>query len=359
MTTTFIDAGDRETVNRQITTLRKWDTRGLRVVVAYGGLSAEDRLYLDKSPVEQLSVTALRESLAGLGAEVEVVDPCAPGFIKRLAGAGVVLSNLHGPFGEDGRLQGLLDFLRVPYCGSSVAACSLAADKILCKEYMRGLGVPTPAWREWTGGPPLAWDGPVMVKPPLGGSSVGMSLVDSPGDFARALAEAAGTDPSPSPRVLVEQIVTGTPVTVGMLELPGGVVVFPPLATEVHAGTWYDAESKLDAAGEGTVSVSAAELPAQTVSTLTEHARTMWERLDCRGMARVDFMVEPDGNAFALEVNPTPGMSVGSNFAAGAELVGVSHADAVRAVLREAVTRRTYDVPLSPDPLLTAAVSER
>lgn len=357
----FIDASDRETVAREITTLREWDARGLRVALAYGGLSAEDRLYLDKSPVEQLSVTALRGALAGLGAEVRVLDPCAPGFVTHLAGPGVdvVLSNLHGPFGEDGRLQGLLDYLRVRYCGSSVAACALAADKILCKDYMAGVGVPTPAWREWTGGPVPDWHGPVMVKPPLGGSSVGMSLVDNPDDFARALAEAAATDPSPAPRVLVEEIITGTPVTVGLLELPGGVLVFPPLATEVRGGQWYDAESKLDAAGEGAVSVSAAELPTETVATLTAHARTLWERLDCRGMARMDFMVDPDGNALALEVNPTPGMSVASNFAAGAGLVGVSHADAVRAVLREAVTRRAYDVPLSPDPLLTAAVSER
>jgi D-alanine-D-alanine ligase-like ATP-grasp enzyme len=71
-------------------------------------------------------------------------------------------------------------------------------------------------------------------------------------------------------------------------------------------------------------------------------------------MAQVDFMVDPGGHPFALEVNPTPGMSVGSNFAAGAELVGISHADTVRAVLQEAVTRRPYDVPLSPDPLLIA-----
>ncbi len=357
MTTTFIDAGDREAVDREISGLREWSPLGLDVAVAYGGLSAEDRLYLAKSPVDQLSVTALREALTALGAEVRVLDPTAPGFVAHLAGprVDVVLPNLHGPFGEDGRLQGLLDYLRVPYCGSGVPACALAADKILCKEYMRGLGVPTPEWREWAGTDQvLDWHGPVMVKPPLGGSSVGMSLVDDPDDFARALAEAAETDPSPAPRVLVEEVITGTPVTVGLLELPGGVLVFPPLATEVGAGQWYDAETKLDAAGEGMVSVSAADLPAKTVTALTAHARTLWERLGCRGMARVDFMVAGDGHAFGLEVNPTPGMSVGSNFAAGAELCGISHADTVRAVLHEAMTRHTYDVPLSPDPLLIA-----
>ncbi|MGX9891209.1 D-alanine--D-alanine ligase family protein [Streptomyces sp. NPDC002276] len=356
MTTTFIDAGDREAVDREISGLREWSPRGLDVAVAYGGLSAEDRLYLAKSPVDQLSVTALREALTALGARVRVLDPTAPGFVAQLAGPGVdvVLPNLHGPFGEDGRLQGLLDYLRVPYCGSGVPACAVAADKILCKEYMRGLGVPTPDWREWTG-QALGWHGPVMVKPPLGGSSVGMNLVREEDDFARALAEAAETDPSPAPRVLVEEIVTGTPVTVGLLELPGGVLVFPPLATEVGAGQWYDAETKLDAAGDGDmVSVSAADLPARTVTALTAHARVLWERLGCRGMARVDFMVDGDGHPFGLEVNPTPGMSAGSNFAAGAELCGISHAETVRAVLHEAMTRHTYDVPLSPDPLLIA-----
>jgi D-alanine-D-alanine ligase len=124
----------------------------------------------------------------------------------------VALSNLHGPYGEDGRLQGLLDYLRVPYCGSGVGASAVAADKILCKRVMLTFGVPTPGWHVWSGGP-MTWNGrPVMVKPPFGGSSVGMSVVRDPADLPAALADAAGDEGAP---VLVEEYVNGTPMTWG------------------------------------------------------------------------------------------------------------------------------------------------
>ena len=173
--------------------LRDWrqSRQGLGVALIYGPVSAEDRLYHSKCPVEQRSVTALSEALEEIGARWKVLNPCEPDFIMDLAGYDVALSNLHGPYGEDGRLQGLLDYLRVPYCGSGVAASAVAADKILCKRVMLTLGVPTPGWWVWSGGP-VHWNGrPVMVKPPFGGSSVGMSLVRDPADLPGALADAA------------------------------------------------------------------------------------------------------------------------------------------------------------------------
>ncbi|WP_323137135.1 hypothetical protein [Streptomyces sp. NBC_01764] len=92
------------------------------VALVYGPVSAEDRLYHSKCPTDQRSVTALSEALDRIGARWTVLDPCEPDFITELAGHDVALSNLHGPYGEDGRLQGLLDYLRLPYCGSGVAA---------------------------------------------------------------------------------------------------------------------------------------------------------------------------------------------------------------------------------------------
>jgi D-alanine-D-alanine ligase len=128
--------------------------------------------------------------------------------------------------------------------------------------------------------------------------------------------------------------------------MPGGLVAFPPLATEVHAGEFYDAASKLDAYAQGIVSVHAAELPAAVVDSLTRHALTLWDGLGCRGAARIDFMVTDTGQLYALEVNTTPGMSREGNFITGARLCGLSHADVVRAVIHEALTRPSYDVPL-------------
>ncbi|MGW2423357.1 D-alanine--D-alanine ligase family protein [Streptomyces sp. NPDC001709] len=353
---TFIDSNDHTAIEDEADQLRRWidgaQPRGLNVGLIYGGVSAEDQLYIKESPTDQLSVTALTESLTRLGTRHQVIDPTSPAFIADVLTFDVALSNLHGPYGEDGRLQGLMDYLRKPLCGPGVAACAIAADKILCKQHMTALGIPTPAWQVWAPDSPGRWPGhPVMIKPPLGGSSVGMSLVRDAPALTPALDYAWQTDPSP---VLVEEYIPGLPVTVGLIELPGGILVFPPLATHVHAGDFYDAETKLDPQGTGTgVSVTPAQLPAPVLEQMTRHAQVLWTALGMHGSARVDFIVTDNGRALTLEVNTTPGMSRESNYVTGAALCGLDHPDVVLAFLHEALTRRAYDVPL-PTPELTA-----
>ncbi|MFI6685401.1 ATP-grasp domain-containing protein [Streptomyces sp. NPDC050485] len=356
--TIFLDPADTGNVQRATGCLRGWrrEHQGLKVAVVYGPVSAEDQLYHSKCPVEQRSSTALAESLAAVGVWFKVLDPTEPDFVQELVGYDVALSNLHGPFGEDGRLQGLLDYLRMPYCGSGVAASAVAADKILCKRVMENLGVPTPGWRLWSGGA-LEWGGgAVMVKPPFGGSSVGMTLVREEADLLGALVDAAGPEGAP---VLVEDYVPGVPVTVGLLELPAGeVLTFPPLATEVHEAEYYDAETKLDVDSKGTVTVSPADLWPEVLAAVTGHAQALWDGLGLRGQARVDFMVAGTDDVYALEVNTTPGMSWCSNFVTGAGLCGLTHSDVVLAMLHEALARPPYDVPL-PAPVFARSTSVR
>jgi D-alanine-D-alanine ligase len=341
-----IDPADRAFLTRQMREVRGWAERSagqFTVAVVYGGVSAEDQLYIAKSPPEQLSVTALSGVLTELGVRFSVLDPCRPEFIAELAGFDVALPNLHGPFGEDGRLQGLLDYLRTPCCGSGVAASAIAADKILCKQMMEALGIPTPPWRTWPG-PAATWPGhPVMVKPRMGGSSVGMSLARDQHALPAALALAETGDP---PGVLVEDYVPGLPVTVGLLELPGGVLVLPPLATRVESAEFYDAAAKLGAGDGSTVWYGHAALPEPALTAVTAHALALWEGLGCRGMARADFIVTEPGDVFALELNTIPGMSWDSNFLTAAGLCGLGPADVVTAILHEALTRPRYDAPL-------------
>jgi D-alanine-D-alanine ligase len=131
-----------------------------------------------------------------------------------------------------------------------------------------------------------------------------------------------------------------------MLELPGAVLVFPPLATYVRSGAFYDSDVKLDANAEGTVICEQADLPRPVLGTLTANSLRLWHALGCRGMARVDFIAADDGGVLALEVNTTPGLSYESNFVTAAGLCGLRHADVVVAILREALARRRYDAPL-------------
>lgn len=356
--TLFLSPVSQLAVQKAAEELREWGSsrQGLGVALVYGPVSAEDRLYHSECPVEQRSVTALGEALDGLGAQWSVLNPTEPGFIADLAGYDVALSNLHGPYGEDGRLQGLLDYLRVPYCGSGVAASAVAADKILCKRVMLTLGVPTPGWRVWSGGP-VNWNGrPVMVKPPFGGSSVGMSLVREAADLPRALANAAGEEGAD---VLIEDYMSGTPLTVGLLELPGGpVLVFPPLTTEATEAEFYDADTKLNVESKGAVTVQGAELTPDVLSRVTRDARILWDGLGLRGLARIDFILAEDGEPYVLEVNSTPGMSRDSNFVVGAAMVGLTHTDVVLAMLHEALARQPYDVPL-PAPVFSGTTATR
>jgi D-alanine-D-alanine ligase len=162
-------------------------------------------------------------------------------------------------------------------------------------------------------------------------------------DLPDAIRRAGEGDPA---GVLIEDHVLGLPVTVGVLELPGGIVTFPPLATEVHTAEFYDAEAKLDAAGEGTVTCTEADLQTPVVVAMNSHARQLWDGIGCNGMARVDFIVGDDGTVAALEMNTTPGMSRGSNFVTGAGLAGLSHADLILSILHEAVARARYDAAL-------------
>ncbi|MFI5617473.1 ATP-grasp domain-containing protein [Streptomyces sp. NPDC051567] len=356
--THFLTSSSKSAMQEATATLRGWqrDRQGLKVALVYGPVSAEDRLYHSKCPVEQRSVTALGEALDEIGARWTVLDPTQPDFIAELVSYDVALSNLHGPYGEDGRLQGLLDYLRVPYCGSGVAASAVAADKILCKRIMLTLGVPTPGWRVWSGGPVNWGSRAVMVKPPFGGSSVGMSFVRDAVDLPRALTEAAGES---GHEVLVEDYVIGTPVTVGLLELPGGAVVaFPPLATEATEAEYYDADTKLDVDSKGAVTVRVAELEPVALNRITRDVRTLWDGIGLRGSARIDFIVTEDGDAYVLEVNSTPGMSRDSNFAVGAAMVGLTHSDVVLAMLHEALARPPYDVPL-PTPVFSSTTATR
>ena len=128
--TQFLDSNSGLAVREAAQNLRDWqrDRAGLGVALVYGPVSAEDRLYHSKCPVDQRSVTALSEALDDIGARWKILNPCEADFIMELAGYDVALSNLHGPYGEDGRLQGLLDYLRVPYCGSGVAASAVATE---------------------------------------------------------------------------------------------------------------------------------------------------------------------------------------------------------------------------------------
>lgn len=289
----------------------------MKVVVLAGGRSSEHEVSL-------ASGAAARDGLVEAGHEVlwltverdgrwirdEAPVSLEPG--GGLLGADVVFPALHGPFGEDGTVQGLLELLDVPYVGAGVLASSLCMDKVVFKEVMAAAGVPQVPYvavqeRHWR----VDHDGvlaelgvlglPVFVKPARLGSSVGIAKASTPEELPAALGAAFGHDGL----VIVEGFSAGMEVECSVIGLTEPDVS-PPGEIVLAAADWYDYEAKYTPGGVELV--VPARLPPATAKRVQELAVETFLRAGCSGLARIDFFVEQD-RVLVNEVNTLPGLT--------------------------------------------------
>ena len=255
-----------------------------------------------------------------------------------LGAVDVVLPILHGPFGEDGTVQGLLELLDVAYVGSGVAASALAMDKDLFKKVMRDSGIPVARHHTIRLGDAVSnpFGYPVFVKPARLGSSVGISKVRDESSLAEAVALARRHDE----KVLVEEFVEGLEVEVGVM----GNRVPPPIASLPGAidtldHDWYDFASKYDEGGMRLVIPP--DLPRETIELLQRRAVDAFVASECEGLARVDFFVRgSDGEVVVNELNTMPGFTATSVYAALFEASGVGYAELLDRLIDLALERR-------------------
>jgi D-alanine-D-alanine ligase len=240
---------------------------------------------------------------------------------------------LHGRFGEDGCIQGVLEWLRIPYTGSSVAASSLAMDKLKSKELFRLHNVPTPPYYKFDAASGTAdieethgsFGFPVIVKPRREGSSLGMSRANNLPELARAVAEAQRFDSS----VLVERYIAGHEVQVGILgdRVLGAIEIVPRRGL-------YDYESKY------TPGMTEYHLPARLGAARYRGVLNLAERaaaaLETEGAVRVDLIVTEGQNEYTLEVNTLPGMTPTSLLPKIAAAAGYDFTSLCEAVLDRA-----------------------
>ena len=263
--------------------------------------------------------------------------PAGTATLEALAAVDVVLPILHGPFGEDGTVQGLLELAGIPYVGAGVAASALAMDKDLFKKVMRDSGIPVAAHHAIRLGDPVAnpFGYPVFVKPARLGSSVGISKVHDESELAPAVALAFRHDE----KVLVEEFVRGTEVEVGVL----GNRVPPPVASlpgriDTLGHEWYDFASKYD---EGGMELAIPpELPEATIELLQRRAVDAFVAGECEGLARVDFFVrDSDGEVVLNELNTMPGFTATSVWAKLFAASGIGYAEALDRLIALALER--------------------
>jgi len=270
-----------------------------RVGVLMGGLSAEREVSL-------ASGRAVADGLVTAGYDAVRID-VGREIDRQLREAAVeaVFVALHGRWGEDGTVQGLLEMLGLPYTGSSVRASAVAMDKDLSRQLLAAAGIPVAPGATITSEHPAALPGalelPVVVKPADEGSSVGVSIVREPSALEPAILAAR----SCSDRLIIEQLVTGAEVNVAVLEgeILGAVEI------ESHR-EFYDYSAKYDEGGS--THHIPPRIPAARTDEAAELARRSFRALGCAGAARVDLIVPEEGNPVVLEVNTIPGMTVTS-----------------------------------------------
>ncbi len=264
--------------------------------------------------------------------------PANSGTLEAVGTVDVVLPILHGPFGEDGTVQGLLELADVPYVGAGVAASALAMDKDLFKKVMRDSGVPVAAHHAIRLGDAIEnpFGYPVFVKPARLGSSVGITKVHGEEELAPAVELAFRHDE----KVLVEEFVVGTEVEVGVI----GNRVPPPIAslpgqidTLVHE--WYDYASKYEEGGMELV-VPPPDLSPETIELLQRRAVESFVASECEGLARVDFFVrESDGEVVLNELNTMPGFTATSVYAKLFEASGIVYGELIDRLIELALER--------------------
>jgi D-alanine-D-alanine ligase len=294
------------------------------VAVLAGGESGERTVSLEGG-------AAVARALAGRGVEAVLYDTAEPGFPARFLAArvGCAFVLVHGRGGEDGRLQGFLETLGLPYTGSGILASALAFDKARSKEIWKAHGLPVPEGVALARGDALpsglAAGGAVCVKPAREGSSLGVSRVERPEDLPRAIERAWAFGPV----ALVEEWLPGEELTVSLL----GGRALPAVAVRPRRA-FYDYVAKYEDAG--TEYLCPADLDAALEREIADLARRAFSLLGGRGWGRVDFRLGADGRPRLLELNTVPGMTSHSLFPMAGRAAGLDFADLCLAVLGEA-----------------------
>ena len=258
---------------------------------------------------------------------------------QALGSVDVVVPILHGPFGEDGTVQGLLELAGVPYVGAGVAASALCMDKDLFKAVLRDRGIPVARNATLRLGDPVSnpFGYPVLVKPARLGSSVGISKAHDEAELEAAVALARRHDE----KVLVEEFVRGTEVECGVLGNISGNLRPAPIASVVgeivpHA-EWYDYDAKYAAGGSDII--VPARIPDATAARVQALAVDSFIATECEGMARVDFFVREDGEVIVNELNTIPGFTETSVYARLFEASGIPYAQLLDRLIELALER--------------------
>ncbi|MGD1825291.1 D-alanine--D-alanine ligase B [Chromobacterium violaceum] len=292
-----------------------------KVAVLMGGSSSEREVSL-------MSGTGVLSALRSKGVDAHGFDPSEkPLSALKEEGFDCVFNILHGPFGEDGTLQGALEALGMPYTGCGVMASAIAMDKWRTKLLWKGAGLPIPAFELLDEN--SDFDAierqlglPIFVKPSTEGSSIGVTKVKQPGELRAAFEEARKYDKV----VIAEQFIGGGEYTCAVI----GETAYPTIKIE-PATEYYDYQAKYFR--DDTVYRCPSGLAPEVEARARELALKAFKVLGCRGWSRVDFLMDEAGEIYLLEANTSPGMTSHSLVPMAARAEGIAYEDLCLKVL--------------------------
>ncbi len=304
--------------------MNRTELKNKKIAVLMGGLSAEREISLKTG---QAVISALLEN----GCDAVAIDAGhdLPAQLREV-GTDVAFICLHGRYGEDGTVQGLLEMMQIPYTGSGVMSSSMVMDKVITKQILLYHEISTPGFVAYRSGDDRnelfkrCRHFPLVVKPAREGSTIGISIAHDRAELEAGLAEALKHDDL----VLIEDYIQGDEITVSILNNES-----LPIIQIVPKSGFYDYESKYTPGH--TEYLLPAPLEAVLYNRLQETSVAACKALACRGAARVDFMVR-EREFFCLEVNTIPGMTATSLLPKAAAEAGITFNELVMQILQDA-----------------------
>jgi len=305
----------------------KWGVENMKVGVIMGGVSSE----------KQVSIMTGEEMIAHLDKRKYEVVPIKlhdkKELIEKVKNLDIALLALHGKFGEDGTIQGVLETLGVPYTGSGMLSSGICMDKNISKKILRYEGIETPNWLHLSDIEELQWDEldkmgyPLVVKPNSGGSSVGVKLVYDKESLLTSVEEVFKWDAE----IIIEKYIKGEEITCSIID---GKLL--PIISIRHTATFFDYKAKYE---DAATIEEVVELPPAIHDRVAKAAKASYDALKCSVYARIDMMLK-DGIPYVMEVNTLPGMTKNSLLPKSASSAGISYAQLLDTIIETSLQGR-------------------
>lgn len=308
--------------------------------ILIGNRSIENNIYIEQGSENDRSIISIEKSIRSMGLNYILIDTTESNFIAKIKKVDLVLICMHGEYGEDGTIQGLLDFLNKPYSGSRVKANSLGIDKVIFKKLIESIDVPTPKYMELFKinrkednlklMDNLDLKPPYLVKPKEGGSSLGIHYAESKSDLINAI---SNDKLKYYQDFFIEEFIDGQMVTVGIVDFGDGPIALP--IVEIHTKSkFYDEDTKLNTDEHGTIFKIANSLEDHIIDEMNNCSIKIHKLLNCRGVSRIDYILKPNGDFYCLEINTIPGMSKNSNYTFAFKSLGFDYDELVLTYLK-------------------------